>query len=75
MLNYIKYFCIIFCDKLSQYSQYIHYSQKELKHFGLEILVIQVILKQIVLNILSIYFCTFVPKSENTNIPIIHKGF
>ena len=29
-----------FCGKLSQYFEHIYYSQKEVKHFGLEILVI-----------------------------------
>ena len=37
ILNYIKSLCIIFCVKIFYYSQYIYYSQKELKHVGLEI--------------------------------------
>ena len=28
--------CIIFCAKMSKHFQYIYYSQKELKHFGVE---------------------------------------
>ena len=35
----------------------MHYSQKELKHFGLEILVIHGILEHIVLNIFKYIFC------------------
>ena len=50
-----------FCGKLSEYFQYIYYSQKELKHFGLDILVIHAILDHIVLNIFKYIF---VPKSE-----------
>ena len=42
----------------------MYYSQKELKHFGLEILVIHGILEDIDLNIFKLYFGTNVPKSE-----------
>ena len=50
------------------FSIYIYDSQKEFKHFGLEILVIHRILEHIVLNILSKYFGTLVPKSEKKKI-------
>ena len=37
LLDYNKSSCLIFCVKMSQYSQYL---QNELKHFDLEILVV-----------------------------------
>ena len=40
IFNYIKSLCIIFCVKMSWYSQSIYIiHKKELKHFGLKILV------------------------------------
>ena len=53
--------------KLWQYSQYIYYSQKALKHFGLEILVIHGILEHIVLNTFKYIFwckCTKIRKEK-----------
>ena len=43
---------------------YIYYSQEELKHFGLEILVIHGILEHIVSNI---FICTKIRKEKNFN--------
>ena len=48
ILNYYKFFCIIFYVK-------IYYSQKESEHFGLEILVIHEIVEHIVLNLMEAY--------------------
>ena len=48
----------------------IYYSQKELKHFGLQISVIHEILEHIVLNIFKYIFwykCTKIRKEENLN--------
>ena len=41
-----------------------NYLQKELEHFGLDILVIHGILEHVVLNIFKYLFDTFVSKSE-----------
>ena len=52
---------------------YIYYLQKELKRFGLEILVIRGILEHIVLNIFKYIFwytCTKIRKEKN-----YHKDF
>ena len=47
VLNYIKSLCIIFCVKMTKYSQYIYYSQKELKHFRVEIIVVYGVLQHL----------------------------
>ena len=44
VLNRNKTSCIISCVKMSGYSQYVYYSQKELKYCGLEIWVVYKVL-------------------------------
>ena len=51
ILNYVKFLFINFCARMYKYSLslsiyiYIYYSQKELKHFGLEVLVVYGVLE------------------------------
>ena len=48
---------IFYCFVYTIYFQDIYYSQKELKHFALEILVIHGILEHVLLNIFKYIFC------------------
>ena len=51
ILNYIKYSCIVFCVKISEYSQIIYCLQEKSTYFGLEVSVVYVILSLYVLNL------------------------
>ena len=71
ILNYIKFLCITFVANCSNVPN-IYYSQKEFKHFGLEILVIHGILKHIVLNIfryILYYICNKFRKEKKLKYP------
>ena len=63
-MDYNKSLIMIFCVK-------IYYSQKELKHFDLEVLVIHEILENIALNIFKYifpYICTKIRKEKKNEL-------
>ena len=79
----IKFLCTVFVANCTNIPNiYIYYSQKELKHFGLEILVTHGILEQNVLNIFRYifwYIYTKIRKEKNSqrfrNYIKCHKDF